>query len=201
MAANISNWLDTLYKDYTAGQQQKEGMFSKGVGALESYADVFKPGGAYGKSVEATIGRGEKRAVTSGMQNIVSAGLSNTTMPLHLQQTYEEEIGMPARLRGEDIRMERLGGALGSLGQMYASYDPGTASMGDIGQMVTSQANIEADRYAANLQAQTAQSQMRAAQRIRDAEEWRRMTTPSWQTSSSAYSGSSQPSFNNPYQY
>ncbi|KKN60027.1 hypothetical protein LCGC14_0536140 [marine sediment metagenome] len=201
MASNISEWLSTMYQDYTAGRAQKETAFQTGVGSLQSYADIFKPGGEYGKSVEAMIGRGEKRAVASGMQNIVSAGLAGTTMPMHLQQTYEEEIGMPARLRGEDVRMERLGGALGSLGQMYASYDPGTASMGDIGQMVTSQANIEAQRYAANLQASTAQSALRAAERTASAARWAKMTTPSWQTQAPSAPSTSQPSFYNPYQY
>ena len=134
---DISKWLGTMYADYTTGRAQKEEMFGKGVGALESYADIFRPGGAYGAGIEAMIGRGEKKAVASGFQNLVSAGLAGTTMPMHLQQTYQEEIGMPTRLRSEDVRMERLGGALGSLGQMYASYDPGTATAGDIAHMAT----------------------------------------------------------------
>ena len=139
MADNIDlgQWLGKMYTDYTAGRTQKDVMFGKGVGALESYADIFRPGGEYGAGVEAMIGRGEKKAVASGMQNLVSAGLANTTMPMHLQQTYEEEIGMPTRMRAEDTRMERLGGALGSLGQMYAGYDPGSATAGDIAHMAT----------------------------------------------------------------
>ncbi len=134
---NLSQWLGTMYQDYTAGRARKETMFGKGVGALEGYADIFRPGGEYGAGIEAMIGRGEKKAVASGYQNLVSAGLANTTMPMHLQQTYQEEIGMPTRLRSEDIRMERLGGALGSLGQMYAGYQSGAPSAGDIAHMAT----------------------------------------------------------------
>ncbi len=139
MATNIDlgQWLSRMYSDYTAGQGEKKAAFAKGVGALESYADIFRPGGEYGAGIETMIGRGEKKAVASGMQSLVSAGLSNTTMPMHLQQTYEEEIGMPTRMQAEDVRMERLGGALGSLGQMYASYDPGGATAGDIAHMAT----------------------------------------------------------------
>ncbi len=148
----IGQWLNTTYQDYLGGQTRKETMFGKGVGALESYADIFRPGGAYGEGVEAMIGRGKKRAVAGGMQSLVSAGLAGTTMPMHLEQTFEEEIGMPTRLRAEDLQMERLGGALGSLGQMYANYDPGTATMGQIGQMATTQANIKAQEDAASLQ-------------------------------------------------
>jgi hypothetical protein len=134
---DLGQWLGKMYTDYTGGRAKKDVMFGKGVSALESYADIFKPGGEYGAGVEAMIGRGEKKAVASGMQNLVSAGLANTTMPMHLAQTYEEEIGMPTRLRAEDTRMERLGGAMSSLGQMYAGYDPGSATAGDIAHMAT----------------------------------------------------------------
>ena len=148
---NINDWLMTMYADYTAGQGRKETMFGKSIEALGDYADIFRPGGEYGAGVEALLGRGKKRAVAGGMQSLVSAGLAGTTMPMHLEQTFEEEIGMPTRMRSEDIRMERLGGALGSLGQMYASYDPGTATIGDISQMATTQASLESRERATSL--------------------------------------------------
>ena len=134
---DLGQWLGKMYGQYTTGRAEEKAMFGKGVGALEQYADIFRPGGEYGAGIEAMIGRGEKKAVASGYQNLVSAGLSNTTMPMHLQQTYQEEIGMPTRLRAEDTRMERLGGALGSLGQMYAGYDAGGPTGGDIAHMAT----------------------------------------------------------------
>ena len=139
----IGDWLNKMYADYTQGQARKETAFGQGVEALQSYADIFRPGGEYGAGVEAMIGRGEKKAVAGGMQSLVSAGLAGTTMPMHLRQTYEEEIGMPTRMRSEDFRMERLGGALGSLGQMYASYEPRTATAGDISQLASTQARLE----------------------------------------------------------
>lgn len=134
---DLSQWLSTMYREYTAGREQEEARFGKGVEALESYADIFRPGGEYGAGIEAMIGRGEKKAVAGGMQSLVSAGLAGTTMPMHLQQTYQEEIGMPTRMRAEDVRMERLGGVMGSLGQMYAGYRSGAPSAGDIAHMAT----------------------------------------------------------------
>ena len=153
---DLGKWLSTMYQDYTAGRAQKETMFGKGVGALEGYADIFRPGGEYGAGVEAMIGRGEKKAVAGGMQSLVSAGLANTTMPMHLQQTYQEEIGMPTRMRAEDVRMERLGGALGSLGQMYAGYDPGGPSAGDIAHMATGGFGMQQTGRIADMNAQVA---------------------------------------------
>lgn len=134
---DIGKWLTTMYEDYTGSRAQKETMFGKGISTLQSYADIFKPGGAYGAGTEAMIGRGEEKAVASGYQNLVSAGLANTTMPMHLQQTYQEEIGMPTRLRAEDRRMEMLGGAYGSLAQAYTGYDPGGPTAGDISHLAT----------------------------------------------------------------
>ena len=140
---SISELLDRMYSDIQAGQTQKEKMFGKSIASLESYADMFRAGGAYGEGVEAMIGRGKKRAVAGGMQSLVSAGLAGTTRPMQLEQTYEEEIGMPTRMRAEDVRTERLGGILGSLGQMYASYDPGVGDMGEVGRLAVSQGEIE----------------------------------------------------------
>ena len=134
---DLGQWLSTMYSDYQAKSAKKDEMFGKGIGAIESYADIFKPGGAYGQGIEAMLDRGEKKAVAGGMQNLVSAGLANTTMPMHLGQTFQEEIGMPTRMRAEDTRMERLGGALGTMGQMYGSYDPVSPSGYGISNMAT----------------------------------------------------------------
>ena len=134
---DLGQWLSTMYSDYQTQQAKKESMFGQGISALESYADIFKPGGEYGAGVEAMIGRGEKKAVASGMQNLVSAGLSNTTMPMHLQQTFQEEVGMPTRLASKDRAMEMYGGALSSIGQAYTGYDPVSPSGYGIAGMAT----------------------------------------------------------------
>ncbi|KKM66631.1 hypothetical protein LCGC14_1479200, partial [marine sediment metagenome] len=178
---DLSKWLGTMYQDYTTGRAQKEAAFQTGVGALESYADIFRPGGEYGAGIEAMIGRGEKKAVASGMQSLVSAGLANTTMPMHLQQTYQEEVGMPTRMRAEDTRMERLGGALGSLGQMYAGYDPGTTTAGDIAQMATGGFGSMMSGRIADIQAQ----QQAYARRQPSSD-----MTAGWQLSGGGISGS-----------
>lgn len=164
---DLGQWLSTMYADYTAGRAEKRGAFEEGVGALKSYADIFRPGGEYGAGVEAMIGRGEKKAVASGMQSLVSAGLAGTTMPMHLTQTYEEEVGMPTRLRAEDVRMERLGGALGSLGQMYAQYDPMAPTGGDIAHMATGGFGAMTSRGAAEAQALLAKRALTAANQAR----------------------------------
>jgi len=134
---DLGSWLNKMYSDYQGQSAKKDTMFGQGINALQSYADIFKPGGEYGAGIEAMIARGEKKSVASGMQNLVSAGLSNTTMPMHLQQTYEEEVGMPTRLASRDRGMEMYGSALGNLGQAYTSYDPVSPSGYGISSMAT----------------------------------------------------------------
>ncbi len=134
---DLSKWLGTMYSDYQSQSAKKDTMFGQGISAMQDYADIFKPGGSYGAGTEAMIARGGEKAVASGMQNLVSAGLSNTTMPMHLSQTFEEEVGMPTRLASRDRGMELYGNAMGSLGQMYAGYNPVSPSGYGISSMAT----------------------------------------------------------------
>lgn len=134
---DIGKYLSSLYGDYSQSRGQKETMFGEGISALQSYADIFKPGGAYGAGTEAAINRAGTKAVASGYQNLVSAGLSNTTVPGGLQATFEEEVGIPARLRSEDRRMELLGGATSQLASAYTNYNPISPSAGDIAHLAT----------------------------------------------------------------
>lgn len=73
--------------------------------------ETFGEGGAYGQGVEASLGRARQQSVAQGMQALVSSGLANTTTAATLGRQFEEEVGVPARLRAEDTRYERLAGA------------------------------------------------------------------------------------------
>lgn len=68
----------------------------------------YRPGGAYGKGVEAALERGRVKAVAGGMQGLVSAGLAGTTMMGGLGKKFEEEIAMPTRARVEETRAGKL---------------------------------------------------------------------------------------------
>lgn len=68
----------------------------------------YRPGGEYGKGTEAALERGRVKAVSTGMQSLVSAGLAGTTMAGGLGKKYEEEVAAPARARVEETRAERM---------------------------------------------------------------------------------------------
>lgn len=68
----------------------------------------FQPGGTFGKREEALLGRAKKKYLASSAQQMVSAGLSGTTVPMAEETKFQEEIGEPTRLGLEDVRTSRL---------------------------------------------------------------------------------------------
>jgi len=76
-------------------------------GIYGNLANLYAPGGAFGKGYEAQLERSKERDVASGMQALVSSGLQNTTQAAGLGKKWEEEVGAPARLKLEDLRMDR----------------------------------------------------------------------------------------------
>jgi len=83
--------------------------------ALKLYDQIVKqyePGGGFGAGWEAQLGRQKTKDIAAGEQSLISSGLFGTTITAGMPKKWEEEIGTPARLKLEDIRMERLSGAL-----------------------------------------------------------------------------------------
>lgn len=99
-------------------------MSSEARSAWEQAMAYYAPGGGYGKGVEAGLERGRTKALASGMQSLVSAGLSNTTMPAGLGKKYEEEVAMPARAQVESTRAQAIAGLkAGFAGALQSGYE------------------------------------------------------------------------------
>jgi hypothetical protein len=81
---------------------------------LDEIIERYRPGGEFGKPEEALLKRAKVKSLAGTAQDIVSSGLSGTTVGAGAGQAWEEEVGMPARLRLEDIRTQRLTEAMGA---------------------------------------------------------------------------------------
>lgn len=81
---------------------------------LDEIIAKYRIGGEYGKGEEALLKRAKTKSTAETAQSLVSAGLAGTSVGAGAGQRWEEEIGMPGRLKLEDIRSERLTGALGA---------------------------------------------------------------------------------------
>lgn len=76
--------------------------------AWERAIEQYRPGGGYGEGTEAALKRGGTKAVASGMQGLVSAGLAGTTLAGGLGKKYEEEVAAPTRARVEETRAQAI---------------------------------------------------------------------------------------------
>jgi len=93
-------------KTITRGSSR--GVNPQAMSAIQKAMTYYKKGGGYGKGIEAQLGRAETKAVASGTQSLVSAGLGGTTMGAGLSKKFQEEVGMPMRARVEETRAQAL---------------------------------------------------------------------------------------------
>ena len=118
----------------------------------------YQPGGGFGKGVEAGLERGRVKAMASGMQGLVGAGLAGTTMAGTLGKRYEEEVAAPTRMGVEERRAQAISGI--KMQQAGMGFQAGQAGLQRGFQ--TSQAGAQRDlqRYIANLQANLQREEM-----------------------------------------
>ena len=110
------------YQDIIAQfQQQQEGARlaneQRYQEAMELYGQIieqYEPGGAFGAGYEAQLERTKTRDVAASQQALISGGLFGTSVTAGLPKKWEEEVGQPARLKLEDVRMGRYTEAVGA---------------------------------------------------------------------------------------
>ena len=89
---------------------------------VRSYFDqiikMYEPGGGFGKGMEAVLDRQKMQSTAQGTQALVSSGLANTTQQAGLGKKFEEEVGMPTRMKLEDLRTQNYASAIGQKAQM-----------------------------------------------------------------------------------
>jgi len=88
-----------------------EKRYGEGLDLWDQIIQRYQPGQGFGAGAMASYERAKTKAVGSGMQQLVSAGLANTTVAAGIGKKYEEEVGTPFRLQLQDMQSERLSGA------------------------------------------------------------------------------------------
>lgn len=82
-------------------------------GLLDQIIGLYRQGGGFGKGVESSLERERTQTLATGGQSLVSSGMYNTTQLAGLSTQFAENVAAPTRLKLEDMRMDRLAGALG----------------------------------------------------------------------------------------
>ena len=123
----------------------------KSTEALRKAKAQYAPGGGFGKGVEAGLERGRVKAVSAGMQNLVSAGLAGTTMAGGLGMRFEEEVAAPTRAGLEEERTRAISGI--EMQEAGMGFQAGQAGLQRSFQASESAAGRGLQTYIANLQA------------------------------------------------
>ncbi|KKN68769.1 hypothetical protein LCGC14_0447890 [marine sediment metagenome] len=111
----------------------------------------YQPGGGFGKGVETGLERGRVKAVSVGMQNLVSAGLAGTTMAAGLGTKFEEEVAAPTRASLEEERARAISGI--EMQEAGMGFQAGQAGLQRGFQAGQARAQRGLQKYIADLQA------------------------------------------------
>jgi hypothetical protein len=84
---------------------------------------TYAPGGEFGKGTEAMLERQKTKDTASATQQLISSGLYGSTMTAGLPKKWEEEVGMPSRLKLEDLRYGAWTSALGQKAQFITGIE------------------------------------------------------------------------------
>ena len=104
----VDNLIAQFQAQQEAANTANEKRFQQGLDIFDRIIKQEEIGGVSEKATEAAISRASTRSVAQGTQSLVSSGLASTTQAAGLGKKFEEEVGVPARLKAADIRQQRL---------------------------------------------------------------------------------------------
>jgi len=126
------NIFQQLEEEHRARTQKREtevrGMYDQNIAQ-------YQPGGGFGAGTEAMLGRQKQQYLGSAQQNLISSGLFGSTMGAGLGKKFEEEVGMPTRLKLEDLRYDRLADATRGKADFVTDIQDRIPSYAEIAQL------------------------------------------------------------------
>ena len=118
--ATTSGFGDTMAGiegEYQEALAANEKRYAQAMAIYDEIISRYQPGGGFGKAALGQLEEQKVRDVGEETQAQISGGLFGTSVTAGLGTKWESEVGAPARLRLEDIMMERLSQAqLGKAG-------------------------------------------------------------------------------------
>lgn len=120
----------SLYEQLRQQEQAaKEANLKRYSEAMQIYDEIisrYRTGGEFGKAALGQLGKQKIRDVGAETQQLISSGLYGTTTMAGTGRRWEESVGAPARLKLEDIQMQRLSEAqIGKAGFIERREDVG----------------------------------------------------------------------------
>lgn len=98
----------TIGQEYQSARRANEMRYAQAMSIYDEIIKRYQPGGTFGQAALGQLEKQKVRDVGKETQQMISSGLYGTTTTAGLPGKWEAEVGAPARLRLEDIMMERL---------------------------------------------------------------------------------------------
>jgi len=130
--------LEKMTKETNEANKQRENEIRS---MFDQLLGMYKPGGGFGAGTEAILERQKQKDLSSAVASSVSSGMFNTTLPAGFGKQWEEEIGMPSRLKLEDMRYGAYSGVLSDKIKFIQDIENMFPDYGMLAPMIT-QSNV-----------------------------------------------------------
>lgn len=100
--------MPTLAEQYEAARKANEERYAQAMQIYDKIISQYRPGGAFQTAQLEELERRKGRETGREMQQMISSGMYGTTTAAGIPRRWEAEVGVPARLKLEDIMMQRL---------------------------------------------------------------------------------------------
>lgn len=108
MATSYQDLLSQLARSSAMATSANLKRYDQAMSIYDEIIKTYSPGGSFGKGVLGQLEKQKVRDVGAETQDLISSGLYGTSTQAATGRKWEESVGAPARLRLEDIQMQRL---------------------------------------------------------------------------------------------
>jgi len=112
MANQLMALAEKLEGEYASAKSANIKRYQEALGIYDEIVGMYEPGGGFGAGYEAKLEQTKTRDVGTAIQQNISSGLYGVQTTGGAASRWEAEVGQPARLQLEDVRMGRYGEAL-----------------------------------------------------------------------------------------
>lgn len=106
--ATLNSYLDQLTASTESAKAANLKRYDQAMAIYDSVIQNYSPGGAFEKASLADLANVKQQTTSGELQQNISSGLFGTTSTQAIGRQFEKDVGAPARLKLEDIQMQRL---------------------------------------------------------------------------------------------
>jgi hypothetical protein len=108
MATSYEQLLNSLARSSAMATSANLKRYDEAMSIYDTIISTYSPGGTFGKAARGQLEKQKVQDVGAETQNLISGGMFGSTTQAATGRRWEETVGAPARLKLEDIQMQRL---------------------------------------------------------------------------------------------